>query len=66
MKDLDEMPAQCPTTEVLAVYLDHNLTSKDRALIEKHLIACNKCRHIVSESLKAEDAIVLAPDRDMK
>ena len=66
MKDLEEMAAQCPTTEVLAVYLDHNLTSEDRALIEKHLIACDKCRHIVSAALKAEDSIALAPDRDMK
>lgn len=60
------MPTQCPNTEVLAAYLDRNLTSQERSLVEKHLIACAKCRHIVAQVVKSEDSMAGSPDKDME
>lgn len=57
-----ETQGQCPAAEILAAYLDGQLTTKERTLIEDHLISCNKCRHIVSTAVKSQDSIVLPPD----
>jgi anti-sigma factor RsiW len=57
MKDLDEIPDQCPTTEVLAAYLDRNLLGEEQSLLEKHLATCAKCRHIVAQVVKSEDSL---------
>ena len=60
MKDLEEMPAQCPTTEVLAAYLDRNLINEERSLVEKHLVACSKCRHVVAQVVKVGGTLRVA------
>jgi predicted anti-sigma-YlaC factor YlaD len=64
MNDLREIPSQCPDPEFLAAYLDGRLTPKEKTLIEKHLIDCHKCRHIVSMAIKLEKPVALTPDID--
>lgn len=58
------MPAQCPTTEVLAAYLDRNLINDDRSLVEKHLVACAQCRHVVAQVARLEDSVLGSPGKD--
>jgi predicted anti-sigma-YlaC factor YlaD len=57
----DDISVQCPTTEVLAAYLDRQLITEEQALLEKHLVVCTKCRHILSIALKSTDTVSL-PD----
>jgi predicted anti-sigma-YlaC factor YlaD len=62
MNGLPETQGQCPAAEILAAYLESQLTTKERILIEDHLVTCNKCRHIVSTTVKSQDSIVLPSD----
>jgi anti-sigma factor RsiW len=55
--DLEDELARCPAAEVLAAYLDHQLTTDERILVEQHLIVCNKCRQIISRAVKANDSV---------
>jgi anti-sigma factor RsiW len=55
--DLEDELARCPAAEVLAAYLDHQLTDDERILVERHLVVCNKCRQIVSRAVKANDSV---------
>jgi predicted anti-sigma-YlaC factor YlaD len=38
----------CPSPEVFATYLDHNLTLKEKTQVEGHLAECGKCRKIIA------------------
>jgi predicted anti-sigma-YlaC factor YlaD len=59
--DPEDISMRCPTTEVLAAFLDGHLATEERALVEKHLIVCAKCRLTLSTALKSTD-IVSPPD----
>jgi anti-sigma factor RsiW len=60
------MPAQCPTPEVLAAYLDRNLPTEERSLVERHLVGCTKCRRIVAQVVRSEDAMLGSSDKDLE
>jgi anti-sigma factor ChrR (cupin superfamily) len=64
MKDVKRKPNQCPDPESLAVYLEGQLTSRERALIEEHFLKCHKCRLIVSAAIKSEDSVVAPSNND--
>lgn len=62
MNGLPKTQGQCPAAEILAAYLEGQLTTSERTFIEDHLVNCNKCRHIVSTALKSQDSVVFPPD----
>lgn len=57
MNGQEEM-GECSTIELLAGYLDGYCTSDERTLVEDHLVACRKCRHIVSIAFRAKHFVV--------
>lgn len=64
MKDVKRMQSECPDPESLAVYLEGQLTSGERTLIEEHFLKCDKCRLIVSAAIKSEDSVVAPSNTD--
>jgi len=54
MHEVNTVPDTCPDLETLATYLEGNLTSDERHLIEAHLSQCSRCRKIVSLAVKSE------------
>lgn len=47
----------CPEIEMLAAYVDHNLTLDERCHVEAHLILCRQCRKIVVMTFKTKATI---------
>ena len=62
MNRQEEMPPGCSTTELLAGYLEGRLTTEERTLVEQHLVACGRCRQIVSTACRAKDLVTDPPD----
>ena len=48
------MPGGCPDVEMLAAYVDGNLTSEERTVVEAHLTECRDYRRIVTVAVKIE------------
>lgn len=47
--------SECPSSEILAAFLDHALTPEERELVERHLVECRQCREILRSALPPED-----------
>ena len=62
MNRQEEMPPECSSAELLAEYLEGCLTTEERTLVEQHLVACGKCRQIVSTACRATDSVIDPPD----
>jgi len=45
------MPAECPSIEILAAYLDHGLTPEEQEVVEAHLVTCGRCREVIKAAL---------------
>jgi|RhiMetdeSRZDD1v2_1073273.scaffolds.fasta_scaffold28581_5 anti-sigma factor RsiW len=45
--DDENLQGQCLGPEGLGAYVDGKLTSEEEALIESHLVKCNRCRRII-------------------
>jgi predicted anti-sigma-YlaC factor YlaD len=58
MKDLKLLPYECPDPDLLAVYLDGELTSAERSLVETHLSTCAHCRCIIATAIRSEETIL--------
>ncbi|MEW6207613.1 MAG: zf-HC2 domain-containing protein [Acidobacteriota bacterium] len=52
-----ELASACPDTELLAAYLENNLTVETREQVEAHLVECRICRRIVAEVIKSESVV---------
>jgi hypothetical protein len=44
----------CPELEMLAVYLEHNLTENQTRKIEGHLVECRLCRKTVINTFRSQ------------
>ena len=64
MKDVKRLPGKCPDAEFLAVYLDGELTSAERTLVEQHLSDCRQCRRIVATAVRSEESVVFPSHSD--
>jgi anti-sigma factor RsiW len=47
----------CPDTELLAAYVDENVTEKERRLIDAHLVDCERCLDVVAFVIASKVAI---------
>ena len=47
--------SDCPSSEILAAFIDHALTPDEQARLELHLVTCRTCREIVKAAVPAED-----------
>lgn len=52
-----QLPTQCPTPELLAAYIDNNLTPEEQALIQAHLAKCDACRKIVELTAQGKTGV---------
>lgn len=57
MEDHEELPDGCLAVETLATYLDGRLAPSLRARVETHLVACGRCRRLISTVVKTEDPL---------
>jgi anti-sigma factor RsiW len=64
MKDVKRLPGKCPDAEILAVYLDGELTSTERTLVERHLSDCRQCRSIVATAVRSEESVAFPSHSD--
>jgi predicted anti-sigma-YlaC factor YlaD len=64
MKDVKRLPAECPDAEFLAVYLDGELTSAERTLIENHLSNCRQCRSVIAAAIRSEESVIFPSQTD--
>ena len=64
MKDVERLPGECLDPEFLAVYLEGELTSAERALVETHLCDCRPCRSVVAAAIRSEDSVALPSHTD--
>lgn len=55
--------AECPSTETLAAFADGGLRGRQRRAVTGHLADCDRCREVVSETVRfrAEEAEALPP-----
>ena len=56
---------QCPDLELIAAFLDGNITAEARALVEDHIGWCGFCRKLVAHVIKTE-ALVPKPEKASK
>jgi hypothetical protein len=49
---------KCPEIEILAAYVDHNLTLDEQQQVESHLIVCTLCRQVVILTSRSKDSIL--------
>ena len=47
----------CPDTELLAAYVDENVTEKERRHIDAHLVDCERCLDVVAFVIASKVAI---------
>lgn len=47
----------CPQTELLAAYVDENVTQEERMLIDAHLVDCERCLDVVAFAIASKVAI---------
>jgi hypothetical protein len=47
-----ESPQVCPELEILAAYAEANLTARERAVTEGHLVQCLDCRRTVALAIR--------------
>jgi predicted anti-sigma-YlaC factor YlaD len=65
MDKQQEGAIHCLSPEVLATYLDRNLTLKEKAQVEAHLVLCSKCRQIISLAHRTKSSHPMAKqDKD--
>lgn len=55
------MADSCPHTELLAAYVDENVTQEERTLIDAHLVDCERCLDLVAFVIASK---VATPDLD--
>ncbi len=48
------VPSECPTENTLAAYLEHRLTREEVDALERHLVACERCRQWLAAAIKPE------------
>lgn len=53
------MANDCPPIELLAAYIDHNVTPEERATVETHMVECAICRKTVVLTVKS---LTIIPD----
>jgi hypothetical protein len=54
----ESQKSECPELEMLAAYLEHNLTANQIREIEGHLVACRRCRKTVINIFNSEKFVV--------
>ncbi len=52
-----ELESACPDIELLAAYLENNLSKKARKLVEAHLLECRLCRRVVAQAIKSKSVV---------
>jgi hypothetical protein len=50
----EEPKSECPELELLAAYLEHNLTASQVKEVEGHLVECRLCRETVVGVFKSQ------------
>jgi hypothetical protein len=45
--------SECPELDILAAYLDHNLTEAQTRELEGHMVECRLCRKMVINTFKS-------------
>jgi Putative zinc-finger len=48
---------ECPEIEMLAAYVDRNLTEAEQRLLEAHMVVCKVCRQTVILTFRTKAAI---------
>ncbi len=51
------MGSACPNIELLAAYLENNVSQKTREQMEAHLVECRICRRVIAQAIKSESAV---------
>ncbi len=51
------MSEECPGIEMLAAYVDRNLTEAERRRVEGHMVVCRVCRQTVVLTFRTKAAI---------
>lgn len=51
------MVDDCAPIELLSAYIDQNLASDQRALIEAHLVKCLLCRKTLALAIKSQRTV---------
>jgi hypothetical protein len=46
--------SDCPSSEILAAFIEHALTPEEQAAVERHLVSCRICRATIKAALLAE------------
>ena len=47
----------CPDIELLAAYLENNLTDEAREQMEAHFVECRTCRRVIARAIRSETAV---------
>ena len=48
---------QCPDIELLAAYIDENVSVEERRLVDAHLVDCERCLEVVAFVIASKVAI---------
>lgn len=51
------MAEPCPDIEVLAAYVDENVTREEQRLVDAHLVDCERCLDVVTFVIASKVAI---------
>ncbi|HEY7543523.1 MAG TPA: zf-HC2 domain-containing protein [Blastocatellia bacterium] len=51
------MGSACPDIELLAAYLENNLTDEVREQMEAHFVECRICRRVIAQAIKSKRVV---------
>ncbi|HJQ71398.1 MAG TPA: zf-HC2 domain-containing protein [Blastocatellia bacterium] len=49
------LSGKCPEPELLAAYLDHNVTLEEVERLEAHIAECGDCRELIALAVRNEE-----------
>lgn len=52
-----DLGSPCPDIELLAAYLENNLSQEAREQMEAHFVECRICRRVIAQAIKSEAAV---------
>jgi hypothetical protein len=58
LENNEELKTACPELEMLALYLEHDLTDEQIKMLEIHMTQCRLCRKTVINAFNSRELIV--------